>query len=241
VTAASFLLDGLRQAAELIVSGDHDIAVVVGTTLRLAFWSTLLALAIGLPLGLALGLGRFRGRRAGLALANAGMGLPPVVVGLVVALLLFRGAPLGGLNLLYTFNGMVLAQTLLGLPLVAALTAAAVQALPGGLFEQAHAFGASRAQVALLALREARIGVLAATIAAMGSAFAEVGAIVLVGGNLEGETQTLASAVLVRVSAGEYGRAIALGTILLGLILVLAAGLTLAQQHERRALLGRPS
>ena len=241
MTAASFLLDGLRQAIELIVSGDHDILVVVGTTLRLAFWSTLLALALGLPLGLALGLGRFRGRRAGLALANAGMGLPPVVVGLVVALLLFRGAPLGGLNLLYTFNGMVAAQTLLGLPLVVALTAAAVQALPGGLLEQARAFGASRTQVAALALREARVGVLAATIAAMGSAFAEVGAIVLVGGNLEGETQTLASAVLVRVSAGEYGRAIALGAILLGLILVLAAGLTLAQQHERRALLGRPS
>jgi tungstate transport system permease protein len=241
VTAASFLLDGLRQAIELIVSGDHDILVVVGTTLRLAFWSTLLALALGLPLGLALGLGRFRGRRAGLALANAGMGLPPVVVGLVVALLLFRGAPLGELNLLYTFNGMVAAQTLLALPLVAALTAAAVQALPGGLLEQARAFGASRAQVSVLALREARVGVLAATIAAMGSAFAEVGAIVLVGGNLEGETQTLASAVLVRVSAGEYGRAIALGAILLGLILILAAGLTLAQQHERRALLGRPS
>ena len=237
----SFLLDGLRQAAELLARGDHDILVVVGTTLRLAFWSTLLALGLGLPLGLALGLGRFRGRRAGLALANAGMGLPPVVLGLVVALLLFRGAPLGDLNLLYTFEGMVLAQTLLGLPLVAALTAAAVQALPGGLLEQARAFGASRAQVAVLALREARVGVLAATIAAMGSAFAEVGAIVLVGGNLEGETQTLASAVLVRVSAGEYGRAIALGTILLGLILVLAGGLTLAQQHERRPLLGRPS
>jgi tungstate transport system permease protein len=241
VTAASFLLDGLRQAVDLILSGDHEVLVVVGTTLRLALWSTLLSLAIGLPIGLALGLGRFRGRRAGLALANAGMGLPPVVVGLVVALLLFRGAPLGGLNLLYTFNGIVAAQTLLGLPLVAALTAAAVQSLPGGLLEQARAFGASRAQVAALALREARVGVLAATIAAMGSAFAEVGAIVLVGGNLEGSTQTLASAVLVRVSAGEYARAIALGLILLGLILVLSAGLTLAQQHERRALLGRPS
>jgi tungstate transport system permease protein len=236
-----FIADGVRQAFELIVHGDHEILVVVGTTVRLALWSTVFALAIGLPIGLALGLGRFRGRRAGLALANAGMGLPPVVLGLVVALLLFRGAPLGGLNLLYTFDGMVLAQTLLGLPLVAALTAAAVQALPGGLLDQARAFGASRAQVAVLALREARVGVLAATIAAMGSAFAEVGAIVLVGGNLEGETQTLASAVLVRVSAGEYGRAIALGTILLGLILVLAAGLTLAQQHEHRALLGRPS
>ncbi|MEA2320742.1 MAG: tungstate transport system permease protein, partial [Solirubrobacteraceae bacterium] len=214
---------------------------IVGVTLRLALWSTLLALAIGLPLGLVLGLGRFRGRRVALAFVNAGLGLPPVVVGLVVALLLFRGAPLGGLELLYTLNGVIVAQTLLALPLVAALTAAAVQALPGGLLEQARAFGASRAQVAALALREARVGVLAATIAAMGSAFAEVGAVVLVGGNIDGETQTLASAVLVRVSAGEYGRAIALGTILLGIILLLSAALTLAQQHERRPLLGRPS
>jgi tungstate transport system permease protein len=236
-----FLLDGIRQAVDLIAHGDRQILDIVGITLRMALWSTLLALAIGLPLGLALGLGRFRGRRVLLALANAGMGLPPVVVGLVVALLLFRGAPLGSLELLYTLNGVILAQTLLGLPLVAALTAAAVQALPTGLLEQARAFGASRAQVAALALREARVGVLAATIAALGSAFAEVGAVVLVGGNLEGDTQTLASAVLVRVSAGEYGRAIALGVILLGIILLLASGLTLAQQHERRALLGRPS
>jgi len=237
----NFVWDGIQQAADLLVHGDHDIFVVVGTTLRVALWSTLFALALGLPLGLLLGLGRFRGRRAGLAVANAGMGLPPVVVGLVAALLLFRGAPLGGLDLLYTLNGVILAQTLLALPLVAALTAAAVQSLPAGLLEQARAFGASRAQVAALALREARVGVLAATFAAMGSAFAEVGAVVLVGGNINGETQTLASAVLVRVSAGEYGRAIALGTILLGIILVLAAVLTVAQQHERRALLGRPS
>jgi tungstate transport system permease protein len=238
---AAFLLDGVRQAFDLLVHGDHEILVIVGVTLRLALWSTLLALAIGLPLGLVLGLGRFRGRRVALAFVNAGLGLPPVVVGLVVALLLFRGAPLGGLELLYTLNGVIVAQTLLALPLVAALTAAAVQALPGGLLEQARAFGASRAQVAALALREARVGVLAATIAAMGSAFAEVGAVVLVGGNIDGETQTLASAVLVRVSAGEYGRAIALGTILLGIILLLSAALTLAQQHERRPLLGRPS
>ncbi|MDX6723371.1 MAG: tungstate transport system permease protein [Solirubrobacteraceae bacterium] len=236
-----FLWDGLKQAVDLLLHGDHAILVVVGTTLQLAFWSTLLALALGLPVGLALGLGRFRGRRAGIALANAGMGLPPVVVGLVVALLLFRGAPLGSLALLYTLKGVIVAQTLLALPLVAALTAAAVQALPRGLLEQARAFGASRVQVAALALREARVGVLAAAIAAMGSAFAEVGAVVLVGGNIDGQTQTLASAVLVRVSAGEYGRAIALGTILLGIILLLSAALTLAQQHERRVLLGRPS
>jgi tungstate transport system permease protein len=236
-----FLWDGVKQAVDLLTSGDPDTFEIVGITLRMALWSTFFALALGLPLGLALGLGRFRGRRPALAVANAGMGLPPVVVGLVVALLLFRGAPLGDLNLLYTLNGVILAQTLLALPLVVAFTAASVQALPAGLIDQARALGASRMQVGALALREARVGVLAATIAALGSAFAEVGAVVLVGGNIEGETQTLASAVLVRVSAGEYGRAIALGTILLGLILLLAAVLTFAQQHERRPLIGRPS
>jgi tungstate transport system permease protein len=235
------LVEGVRQAVGLLLGGDPEIAAVLWLSLQVSGTATLIALVLGIPAGAVLALTRFPGRTVVVSAVNTGMGLPPVVVGLVAALLLFRGAPLGGLNLLYTLDGVILAQALLALPLVAALTAAAVQALPAGLLDQARAFGASRAQVAALALREARVGVLAATIAAMGSAFAEVGAVVLVGGNIDGETQTLASAVLVRVSAGEYGRAIALGTILLGLILVLAAGLTLAQQHERRALLGRPS
>ena len=236
-----FLWDGVKQAFELLTSGDDEVFAIVWVTLRMAFWSTLLALAFGLPLGLALGLGRFRGRGGARTLVNAGMGLPPVVVGLVVALLLFRGAPLGGTGLLYTLEGVILAQAVLAFPVVAALTAAAVQALPAGLLELARAFGASRGAVALLALREARIGVLAATIAAVGSAFAEVGAVVLVGGNIEGRTQTLASAVLVRVSAGEYGTAIALGILLLGCVLLLAAALTALQQRERATILGRPS
>jgi tungstate transport system permease protein len=236
-----FLWDGLKQAVELLVSGDDEVFGIVGVTLRMAFWSTLLALAVGLPVGLALGLGRFHGRGAGLALVNAGMGLPPVIVGLVVALLLFRGAPLGGLNLLYTLDGVILAQAVLSFPVIAALTAAAVQSLPDGLLDQARAFGASRIAVAVLALREARVGVLAATIAAVGSAFAEVGAVVLVGGNIQGQTQTLASAVLVRVSAGEYATAIALGILLLGLVLMLAAALTALQQRKPRTVLGGPS
>jgi tungstate transport system permease protein len=236
-----FLWDGLHQAIDLLLSGDDRVFDIVVTTLRMAFWSTLIALAAGLPVGLALGLARFRGRGAALTVVNAGMGLPPVIVGLVVALLLFRGAPLGGLNLLYTLDGVILAQAVLAFPIVAALTASAVQSLPAGLIDQARAFGASRTAVATLALREARVGVLAATIAAAGSAFAEVGAVVLVGGNIEGQTQTLASAVLVRVSAGEYGTAIALGILLLGLVLMLAGVLTALQQREARTVLSRPS
>ena len=229
-----FILDGLRGAFELLLAGDPGIVDVLEVTLSVAFWSTLLALLAGLPIGLWLGLGRFTGRRLGLATANAGLGLPPVVVGLVVSLFLFRGAPLGFLELIYTVEGMIVAQTVLSLPIVAALTAAAVQGVEPGLLRQARALGASRARVAALALREARVGVLAATIGALGSALSEVGALVIVGGNIQGQTQTLATAVLVRVSAGEYAQAIALGVLLLGLVFVISATLTVAQQGEAK-------
>jgi tungstate transport system permease protein len=236
-----FISQGIREAFHLLTHGDHEVYSVMWLTLRIALESTAIALLFGLPIGLLLGLGTFRGRRGGLVLANAGLGLPPVVVGLVVALLLFRQAPLGDLHLIYTVNGIILAQSLLALPVVAALSAAAIQAVPVGLRDQARALGASRVRVAALALREARVGVLAATIAAIGSALSEVGAVVLVGGNIAGQTQTLASAVLVQVSAGDYGRGIALGVILLGMILVISAVLTLAQQREAQWTLQRPS
>jgi tungstate transport system permease protein len=164
-----------------------------------------------------------------------------VVVGLVLALLFFRQAPLGGLNLIYTVNGVIVAQTVLALPVVIALTAAAVHAVPATLLDQARALGASGSRVWALALREARVGVFAAGIAALGSALSEVGAVVLVGGNIQGSTQTLASATLLQVSAGEYGRAMALGIILLGLILIIAGALTVAQQRDAQGALRRAS
>ncbi|MEA2347709.1 MAG: tungstate transport system permease protein [Thermoleophilaceae bacterium] len=229
-----FIWEGISDALDLLVSGDPELFGVIGFTLAFAFASTALALVAGLPLALALGLGRFRGRRAALAGANAGLGLPPVVIGLFVALLLFRQGPFGGLHLIYTFEGIVLGQALLALPIIAALGAASIQGVPGDLLDQARALGAGRLQVAALALREARIGVIAAAIAALGSALSEVGLVVLVGGNITGETQTLASAVLVEVSAGNFSQAIALGLVLLGLILLVSAGLTIAQQRAPR-------
>jgi tungstate transport system permease protein len=229
----SFIWEGIRKAFDLLAEGNSEIFEVLGVTMHVALFATALALLVGLPLGLALGIGRFRGRRVGLALVNAGLGLPPVVVGLVVALFLFRGAPLGGLELIYTVNGIILAQAILAFPVVAAFTASAVEAVPGALFDQARALGASRLQLAALALREARIGVIGATIAAFGSAVSEVGAVVLVGGNIHGDTQTLASAVLTEVAKGEYGTAIAFGILLLGLILICAGMLTLFQHGGR--------
>jgi len=236
-----FFFDGLDRAIHLLTHPDDALLQVLKVTLQVAVWSTLLALVIGLPLGLLLGLETFRGRRAGLAAANAGLGFPPVFVGIVLALLFFRGAPLGGLHLIYTVKGIIVAQTILALPIVIAFTAAAVHAVPSGLFDQARALGASRLRVWALALREARVGVFAAAIGALGSALAEVGAVVLVGGNIFDSTQTLSSALLEQVNAGNYGRAMALGIILMGLIIVIVAVLTIAQQRGARAAVGRAS
>lgn len=232
--AVNFIWDGISQAWDLLTNPDQALVDVIEVTLRVALLSTLIALAIGLPVGVALGLGRFRGRRVMLTFANAGLALPPVLVGLVAALLLFRQAPLGGLDLIYTVNGVIFAQALLSIPIVAALSAAAIQAVPVELIEQARALGAGGAQRWALAVREARVGVIAAAAAALGSALSEVGLVVLVGGNITGETQTLASAILTEVAAGEYGRGIAFGVLLLGLILVLSAILTVVQHGPPR-------
>ena len=236
----NFLWDGVRQAWHLIVSGNPYLWKVTWVTLKVAGVSTAVSLVIGLPIGLTLGLGKFRGRRAAVALANFGLVLPPVVVGLVLALLMFPLAPLGRFRLAYTLNGVYVAQTVLSLPILIALTSSAVQAVPTGLRDQARAFGAGRLAVGILALREARIGILTATIAAAGSALSEVGAVVLVGGNIEGRDQTLASAALEQVNAGNYAASVAIGIILLGLMLIIIAGLTFAQQREQRSVRIRP-
>jgi tungstate transport system permease protein len=238
-----FLIEMLAQALDRIGSGDAELLATAWRTLWLAGVSTALALAAGLPLGLLLADTRTKRRRAGLVVANAGLGLPPVVLGVYLALLLLPGNPLGGLQWTNTLEAIVLAQTLLALPLVAALTAAAVHALPSGLLDQARAFGARRVGLALLALREARVGVLAAVIAALGSAVAEVGAVVIVGGNVRDQTSTLASTVLLDLSAGDPAGATADVIVLLAIVLALGLVLTLVQQRgagpRKRATRGR--
>jgi tungstate transport system permease protein len=235
-----FFWDGLQQAWGLITSGDPYLWHLTWVTLQVAGVSTGVALVVGLPLGLALGLGRFRGRGAGLTLANAGLGLPPVVVGLVLALLMFPAAPLGRFHLLFTLKGVLIAQTCLALPIIVALTSSSVRAVSPGLLDQARAFGASTWRLAVLALREARVGILAATIAAVGSALSEVGAVVLVGGNIEGVDQTLASAALQKVDAGQFAEGVAIGILLLGLILLVTAALTVLQHWDGRTVRIRP-
>jgi tungstate transport system permease protein len=230
----NFLWDGLVEAWHLILGREPWLVELTLTTLKVALVPTLIALVVGLPIGLALGLGRFRGRSVGLVLANAGLGLPPVVVGLFLVLLMFPTAPLGRFHLLFTLNGVYVAQTVLAFPIIVALTASAVRDISPGLLDQARAFGAGRIAVGVLALREARTGVLAAIIAAIGSGLSEVGAVALVGGNIDGLTQTLASATLVQVNAARWAEAIAIGIILLGLILVVVALLTVLQYGRHR-------
>ena len=225
------LWDVLRRAVPLIVHGNPYLFSVIGFTLQVAAIATVSAAIIGLPLGLAIGLGRFRGRRALQIIANASLGLPPVIVGLFLFLLFVPQGPLGGLRLPITKRAVFIAQTVLALPYVVALTAAAVQGLAPGLLSQARALGARRHQLALLALREARIGVMAGIIAALGTSLSEVGAIVIVGGNVYGYDQTLASAALYEANAAHYDDAVALGIVLIGLILVLMGGLGLLQQQ----------
>ena len=229
----NFFLEGLRQAWQEITTPGSGIWPIVRVTLQVAGFSTLIGLVIGLPIGVTLGAGRFRGRGPLLVLANVGLGLPPVIVGVVLSLLFFPEAPLGFLRLSFSLKGVYVAQTVLATPVVVALTASAVRDLPTGLLDQARAFGAGRLALGVLAVREARIGILAATIAAVGGGLSEVGAIVLVGGNVVGYDQTLASAALQRVGAGDYAGAMAVGILLLAIILLVTAALTWLQYAGR--------
>ncbi len=225
-----YLWEQLRQAIPLIASGNSYILRVTWVTIKVAVLSTGMALVIGLPIGLALGLGRFRGRRALHILANATLALPPVLVGVFVLLLLLPAGAFGSLRIEFTLRGVYVAQTILALPYIVALTPAAIQGLPPGLLGQARALGAGRRQLSLLALREAKIGVIAAVIAAFGSALSEVGAVIIVGGNIANYDQTLASAVVAQVTdVGNYPDAVAIGLVLLALILLLMGALTVLQ------------
>jgi tungstate transport system permease protein len=225
------LIEEFRRAVPLIFHGDPFLLKVIWFTIQVAVIATLAASIIGVPIGLALALGRFRGRRVLYVFANASLALPPVLVGLFLFMLFVPQAPLGLLHLNVTREAVFIAQTILALPYIVALTAAAVQGLPPGLLGQARLLGASRRQLWTLALREARIGAVAAVIAALGTALAEVGAIVIVGGNVYGYDQTLASSALYYANAARYDEAVAAGIVLILLILVLMGGVSLLQHQ----------
>ncbi len=219
----------VQGAIPLILHGNPTLLNVIWFTLQVSAIATAGAAIIGLPIGLTLGLGRFRGRRALQVLANASLGVPPVLIGLALFLVSMPKAPLGSLHLQASRQGVFVAQTLLALPYVVAVSAAAVQGLPPGLLNQARALGARRRQLYALALREAKIGVMAGVITALGATLAEVGAIVVIGGNVYGYNQTLASAALFEANGAHYQDAVAIGIVLIVLIVILISALSVLQ------------
>ena len=225
-------IEVLRRAVPLIFTGDPYMLSIIWFTVQVALIATAAATVIGVPIGLGLGLGRFRGRGTLQALANASMALPPVLVGLVLFFLFVPQGLFGPLHLMITRKAVFVAQTVLALPYIVALTAAAIQGLPQSLLTQARLLGAGRLQVAILALREARIGVIAAIIASLGTSLSEVGAMIIVGGNVYGYDQTLASSTLYNANAAHYDQAIAAAIVLTVLIIILMCTLGLLQQHR---------
>ncbi len=221
----------LRVALPMIWHGNPYLLSIIWFTLQVAAVATAIATVIGVPIALALALGRFPGRQFLRMLANASLVLPPVLVGAVLYLLMSVQAPLGSLRLIWTREAVFIAQTILALPFIVALSAAAIQALPEGLLSQARLLGAGRRQVSMLALREARIGVIAAIIAALGTSLSEVAAVSIIGGNIYGYDQTLASATLFEVDAAHYADAVAIAIVLIVMILILMCGLGLLQRQ----------
>jgi tungstate transport system permease protein len=200
-----------------------EIFGIAALSLRVALVATLIACALGIPVGAWLGSTAFRGRRTLLTALNTALALPTVVVGLVLYLLLARRGPLGGLQLLYTWRAIVLAETVLAFPIAASLSAAAVQALDPRVLRTALTLGAGPLRAAWAVLREARLALAAAVAVAFGRVLSEVGAALIVGGNIRGETRTLTTAITLATSQGDFGIAVALGLILLALALTVNA------------------
>lgn len=228
------LWDAVSSAFGLLARGDRQVLEVLSLTLRVSLTATAVAVAFGVPLGAAVGLGRFPGRRIALALLNTGMGLPPLVVGLVVTVLLWRSGPLGSAGLLYSPTAIVIAQTLIAFPLVAGISAAALQQVDPEFRIQMEGLGASRLRSLWEVAVEARLPLVAAVMAGLGAAISEVGAALVVGGNIEGETRVLTTAAVLETSKGNFDVALAYGFILLTVALAVNVLLTAVQQRGQR-------
>jgi tungstate transport system permease protein len=226
-------IDGISKAWSLIVSLDAEVLAVTLLSLKISISATLASLLIGIPVGVFLALADFPGRRLVISLVNTGMGLPPVVVGLFVTLFLWRNGPLGFLEILYTPSAMILAQAVIATPIVTGITVASIQNLPANLKLQVQALGATRLQTVWILVREARLPLLAAVMAGFGGVISEVGASIMVGGNIKGQTRVLTTATVMETGKGNFDVAIALSLILLVLAFSVNYLLTVIQQRER--------
>jgi tungstate transport system permease protein len=226
--------EGIWQAFILLLSGDPEVWEITLLSLQVSGLATAISLVIGLPLGTWLALGQFRARGFALSVINTGMALPPVVVGLWVSIFLWRSGPLGDLHWIYTPTAMVIAQTIIAAPVVTGLTAAALQQLDPRLQLQLLGLGASRSQMILALWRESRLPLLAALMAGFGAVISEVGASMMVGGNIRHQTRVLTTATVLETSKGEFAMAIALGFVLLLLAYLVNLALTWIQQQGAR-------
>jgi tungstate transport system permease protein len=227
------ILDGIKKAFWLLITLDPEVMGITFLSLKVSGIATLVSLVIGISVGSVVALTRFPGRSIAVSLINTGMGLPPVVVGLFVSILLWRNGPLGFLEILYTPTAMILAQTVIATPIVMGITLAAMQQLPKKLRLQILALGATRLQMVWILIKEAKLPLLAAVMAGFGGVISEVGASIMVGGNIKGYSRVLTTATVMETSRGNFDIAIALGIILLLLAYVVNYVLTRIQQRER--------
>ena len=226
----NFILQGFWEALRLLFGGDASTYEIALRSLYISAAALGISLLIGVPMGSAIALTTFPGRRFVVAVINTGMGVPPVVVGLIVALFLWRTGPLGGLHLMYTVQAMIIAQVFIALPIVAGLSLAALQQLDPGFRLQIMALGAGRWRSFWLLIREIRVPLMAAVMAAFGGVISEVGAVLMVGGNIIGQTEVLTTGIVTNVSMGLFASAVALAVVLMILSFTTNYAMTLIQQ-----------
>jgi tungstate transport system permease protein len=227
------ILEGIAEAFRMLITFDPEIYKITWLTLKISGTATFISLCIGVPLGVALAWIKFPGRRIFISFVNTAMGFPPVVVGLWVFIFLSRNGPLGFLNLLYTPSAIIIAQAIIASPIIIGLTSAAVMQVDDKMRLQIKALGATKIQMLFLVLREARYSIIAAVIAGFGAVISEIGASMMVGGNIKGYTRVLTTATVMEVSKGNTEVAIGITIILLLLAYSVTLFLTLLQQRER--------
>ena len=227
------IFEGTIKAFWLLVTFDPEVMSIMFLSLKISGSATLVSLIIGLPAGSALALTQFPGKKIVVGAVNTGMGLPPVVVGLFVSIFLWRSGPLGFLELLYTPTAIIIAQSIIATPIVTGITLASLQQLPKKMRLQILALGASRAQMVWMLVKEAKLPLLAAVMAGFGGVISEIGASIMVGGNIKGYSRVLTTATVMETSKGNFDIAIALSIILLFLAYLINLVLTYVQQRER--------
>lgn len=225
--------DGIAKAVALLAALDREVLDITWLSLKVSGIATLISLVLGIFSGTLLALTDFPGKRLLVSIVNTGMGLPPVVVGLFVTIFLWRNGPLGFLEILYTPTAMIIAQSVIATPIVTGITVASIQSLPNNLKLQILALGATRWQMVLILIREARLSLLAGVMAGFGGVISEVGASIMVGGNIKGYSRVLTTATVMETSRGNFDVAIALSVILLLLCFAVNYVLTRIQHRER--------